>query len=72
LKKRFHFIVEIVNLAKVAAANGGVYATHMRYEGTKVNEAIDEALTIGREANIWLHESAAQCCGFLTYYAQSP
>lgn len=43
---------EIVNLAKVTAANGGVYATHMRYEGTKVNEAIDEALTIGREANI--------------------
>ena len=32
---------EIVNLAKVAAAKGGVYATHMRYEGTKVNEAID-------------------------------
>ena len=43
---------EIVHLAKVAAAKGGVYATHMRYEGTKVNEAIDEALTIGREANI--------------------
>lgn len=43
---------EIVNLAKVASTHGGVYATHMRYEGTKVNEAIDEALTIGREANI--------------------
>jgi N-acyl-D-amino-acid deacylase len=43
---------EIVNLAKVAAVNGGVYASHMRYEGTKVNEAIEEALTIGREANI--------------------
>lgn len=43
---------EIIHLAKVAAVNGGVYATHMRYEGTKVNEAIDEALTIGREANI--------------------
>lgn len=43
---------EIVNLAKVAAARGGVYATHMRYEGTKVNEAIDETLTIGKEANI--------------------
>ena len=43
---------EIVILAKVAATKGGVYATHMRYEGTKVNEAIDEALTIGREANI--------------------
>lgn len=43
---------EIVNLAKLAASYGGVYATHMRYEGTKVNEAINEALTIGREANI--------------------
>ena len=43
---------EIVSLAKVAASKGGVYATHMRYEGTKVNEAINEALTIGREANI--------------------
>ena len=43
---------EIVSLAKVAASKGGVYATHMRYEGTKVNEAIEEALTIGREANI--------------------
>ncbi|NBT15381.1 MAG: D-aminoacylase, partial [Chitinophagia bacterium] len=43
---------EIVSLAKVAASKGGVYATHMRYEGTKVHEAINEALTIGREANI--------------------
>ena len=43
---------EIVALAKVAASKGGVYATHMRYEGTKVHEAINEALTIGREANI--------------------
>lgn len=43
---------EIVDLAKVAASNGGVYATHMRYEGTKVDEAINEALTIGKEANI--------------------
>ena len=43
---------EIVNLARVAAAQGGVYATHMRYEGTKVNEAIEESLTIGRQAGI--------------------
>jgi N-acyl-D-amino-acid deacylase len=43
---------EIVDLAKVAASKGGVYATHMRYEGTKVDEAINETLTIGREANI--------------------
>lgn len=43
---------EIVALAKIAAARGGVYATHMRNEGNRVHEAIDEALTIGREAKI--------------------
>jgi len=43
---------EIVRLSKIAAASGGVYATHMRNEGNRVHEAIDEALTIGREANI--------------------
>lgn len=43
---------EIVALAKVAAAKSGVYATHMRNEGNKVDQAIQEALTIGREANI--------------------
>jgi len=43
---------EIVELAKVAAKYNGVYATHMRDEGDSVTEAIDEALTIGREAKI--------------------
>ncbi len=43
---------EIVALAKVAASKGGVYSTHMRNEGLNVHKAIDEALTIGREANI--------------------
>lgn len=43
---------EIVNLAKVASSFGGVYATHMRNEGLKVVDAINEALTIGKQANI--------------------
>ncbi len=43
---------EIVELAKIAAKYKGVYATHMRDEGDSVTEAIDEALTIGREAKI--------------------
>jgi len=43
---------EIVDLAKIVSASGGVYATHMRNEGLKVTDAINEALTIGREANI--------------------
>ncbi|MEP6700751.1 MAG: amidohydrolase family protein, partial [Bacteroidota bacterium] len=43
---------EIVDLAKIAAKYNGVYATHMRDEGDSVTEAIEEALTIGREAKI--------------------
>jgi N-acyl-D-amino-acid deacylase len=43
---------EIVELAKVAARYNGVYASHMRYEGDSVLQAIDEALTVGREAHI--------------------
>jgi N-acyl-D-amino-acid deacylase len=43
---------EIVRLAKVAAKYNGVYATHMRDEADSVVEAIEEALQIGREANI--------------------
>lgn len=43
---------EVVGMAKVAAKYGGVYATHMRNEADAVETAIDEALTIGRQANI--------------------
>ena len=43
---------EIVSLAKIAAKYNGVYATHMRDEGDSVTFAIEEALTIGREAYI--------------------
>ncbi len=43
---------EIVTLAKVAAKYNGVYASHMRDEGDSVTFAIEEALTIGREAKL--------------------
>ncbi|MFC5412697.1 amidohydrolase family protein [Larkinella bovis] len=43
---------EIVNLAKVTARYGGVYASHMRNEGQDVKKAIAEAIQIGREARI--------------------
>lgn len=43
---------EIVELAKIASRYNGVYASHMRDEGDKVTDAINEAITIGREANI--------------------
>jgi N-acyl-D-amino-acid deacylase len=43
---------EIVTLAKIAAKYNGVYASHMRDEGDSVTQAIEEALTIGREAKL--------------------
>lgn len=43
---------EIVGLAKVAAQYDGIYASHIRDEGDSVKYAIEEAITIGREANI--------------------
>lgn len=43
---------EIVSLAKIAAKYNGVYASHIRDEGDHVLEAIDEALRVGREANM--------------------
>jgi N-acyl-D-amino-acid deacylase len=41
---------EIVALARVAGANGGVYASHLRNEGTRLEEAVAEAIDVGRQA----------------------
>jgi N-acyl-D-amino-acid deacylase len=43
---------EIVELAKVVAAHGGVYASHMRYETVRIFEALDEFTRIAREAKV--------------------
>ena len=43
---------ELIALAKVASRYGGIYASHIRNEGDKEMEALDEAFRIGREANI--------------------
>ena len=43
---------ELVEEAKAMAPYGGIYITHMRSEGDRLLEAIDEALTIGREGGV--------------------
>jgi N-acyl-D-amino-acid deacylase len=43
---------EIIELAKVAAAHDGIYASHMRHETTKIFDALNELLRIAREAKI--------------------
>ncbi len=41
---------EIVALAKIAARKGGVYATHMRNEGTELEKAVAESINIAEAA----------------------
>ena len=43
---------EVVALAKVAAAKGGYYATHMRSEGDRILEAIDEVIELAKATGI--------------------
>lgn len=43
---------ELIALAKAASKYGGIYASHIRNEGDREMEALDEAFRIGREANI--------------------
>jgi N-acyl-D-amino-acid deacylase len=43
---------EVVALAKVSGAQGGLYATHMRDESDGVEDSVEETLLIGREASL--------------------
>jgi len=43
---------ELVELCKEAAKYSGSYISHMRSEGNKLHEAVEELITIAREANI--------------------
>jgi N-acyl-D-amino-acid deacylase len=41
---------EIIDLARVAGSAGGVYASHMRNEGTALEEAVRETIRVGEAA----------------------
>ncbi len=43
---------ELIELAKVASEHGGRYISHLRSEGNQLLEAVDELITIAREAEI--------------------
>jgi N-acyl-D-amino-acid deacylase len=43
---------ELIALAEVAAENDGMYVSHLRSEGNRLLEALDELITIAREAGI--------------------
>jgi len=48
---------EIVALCRVVAKHGGVYATHMRDEGDRLIESLDESIAAAREAGVRLQIS---------------
>jgi N-acyl-D-amino-acid deacylase len=48
-------LAELVELSKVAAARGGHYASHLRYDGQKLREGLEEAIAIAEQANIPAH-----------------
>ena len=60
---RYSDTAEVVALASECRPFGGLYATHMRNEGDKLLEAVDEAIHIAREAGIGLHISHHKSAG---------
>ncbi len=48
---------ELIDLCRPVAAAGGLYASHMRDEGDRLLESVEELLTIGREAGCAAHIS---------------
>lgn len=58
---------ELVDLMRVAKAYGGVYCTHMRDEGTRLLEAVREAVTIGEKASVPVQISHLKIFGSTGY-----
>ena len=52
---------EVVALAEESATRGGIYASHIRGEGRDLFRAVDEALEIGRRAQLPVHISHLKC-----------
>jgi N-acyl-D-amino-acid deacylase len=54
---------ELVALSRVAAERGGLYTSHIRNEGDRLLEAVDEALMIGERAQIRVQLSHHKAAG---------
>jgi len=46
---------ELIALSRPAAAAGGIYASHLRYDGEKLRDGVEEAIAIGEGAKIPVH-----------------
>ena len=60
---RYADTAELIELAKVARLRGGIYASHIRNEGARLIQSIDEAIAIGKGADIPVHISHLKASG---------
>lgn len=59
----FATTAELIELCRVVASHGGLYASHIRDEGERLLEAVGEAIRIGEEAGVAVeisHHKAAE------------
>ena len=54
---------EVLSLAQAAAAKGGIYATHMRSEGTQLLESLGDVLNLARATGIQVQISHVKTSG---------
>jgi len=54
---------ELIALVSTSASLGGMYASHIRGEGSTLVKAVEEAITIGREAHSRVEISHHKACG---------
>jgi predicted amidohydrolase YtcJ len=60
---RYATTSELIELAKVAKRYGGIYASHIRSEGARLLQSVDEAIAIGKVADIPVHISHLKASG---------
>lgn len=54
---------ELVAVAKVVGEHRGIYASHIRNEGSQLLESLDEILTIGKQGKLPVHVSHIKVSG---------
>jgi N-acyl-D-amino-acid deacylase len=54
---------ELINLARIVRKFGGVYTTHIRGEGDKLLDSIEEAIEIAQSSKVKLHISHLKAIG---------
>src|SRR6478736_2279943 len=54
---------ELIAIAEVVGKYGGIYASHIRNEGSQLLESLDEILAIGKQAKLPVHVSHIKVSG---------